>query len=77
MDTDNNNLADDAGEEDCEQTFDLWSDDGARLFNAMTDEGSAYVAANPLLAERFGKHADGDECEYLHPDLCAPDEESL
>jgi hypothetical protein len=78
MDTDNNNIGDDdASEEDFEQAFDLWSDDGARLFNAMTDEGSAYVAANPHLAGRFGEDSDGDEREYLYPDLCDPDEESL
>ena len=77
MDTDNNNLGDDASEEDCVESFDLWSDEIARLFNAITDEGSAYVAANPHLAGRFGEDSDGDECEYLYPGLGAPDEESL
>lgn len=78
MDTDDNILgADDASEEDCEQALDLWSDEGARVFNAMTDEGSAYVAANPHLAGRFGEDSDGDECEYLSPDACDADEEGL
>ncbi len=76
MDTDNN-LGDDASEEECEQSFDLWSDQGARHFNAMTDEGSAYVAANPHLAGRFREDSDGDECEYIYPDLGDPDEENL
>ena len=36
----NNNLAEDiATEEDCEQEFSVWSDEGARLFNEMIDEG--------------------------------------
>ena len=78
MDTDNNNLADDNGsDDDCEQTLDPWSDEGARLFNKMIDEGSAYLAANPHLAERFEEDSDGDECECLYADLRDPDEESL
>ena len=78
MGTNNNNLADDnASEEDCEQAVDFWSDDGARIFNEMIEEGGAYLAANPHLTEHFGEDSDGDECEYLDPDLCDPDEESL
>ena len=72
-----NNIPDDANDEDCEQAFDPWSDDGARIFNQMIDEGSAYLAANPDRAEQVGEDSDGDECEYLYPDLCDPDEEGL
>ena len=78
METDNNNLADNiATEEDCEQAFDFWSDEGARRFNEMIEEGSAYLAANPHLAENFGEDFDGEKCEYFDPDLYAPDEETL
>ena len=77
MEIDTNNLADDiATEEDCEQAFDFWSDEGARRFNEMIEEGSAYLAANPHLAETFGEDF-GEECEYLDPDLYDPDEETL
>jgi len=70
MENDNNDLADDiAAEEDCEQAFDFWSDEGARRFNEVIEEGSAYLAANPHLAERFGEDFDGEECEYLDLDL--------
>lgn len=78
METDNNNLADDiTNEEDCEQTVDFWSDEGARRFNEMIEEGSDYWAANPHLVEDFEEDFDGDECEYRDPDLCDPDEETL
>ncbi len=43
----------------------------------MIDEGSAYLAANPQLAAKFGEDSDGDECECLYADLCDPDEESF
>ena len=72
METDNNNLADNiATEEECEQAFDFWSDDGARRFNEMIEEGSAYLAANPHLAKKFGEDFDGEEYEYFDPDLYA------
>jgi hypothetical protein len=78
METDNNNPANNfATEEDREQAFDFWSDEGARRFNEMIEEGSAYLAANPHLAEIVGEDFDGEECEYLDPDLYAPDEEIL
>ena len=78
MESDNNNLADDiANEEDCEQAFDFWSDEGARRFNETIEEGSAYLAANPHLAEDFEEDFDGEECRYLDPDLDDPDEETL
>jgi hypothetical protein len=48
MANDNYNLAEDiATEEDCEPAFDIWSEDGARRYNEMIEEGSAYLAANP------------------------------
>ena len=78
MGTDNDNLADDnETEEDCEQAFDFWSDEGARRFNEIIEEGSDYLPANPHLAERLGEDFDGEECDYLDSDLHDPDEESL
>ena len=77
MEIDNYNLADNlATEKDCEQAFDFWSDEGARRFNEMIEEGSAYLAANPHLAENFGEHFDGEECEYIDLDLYDSDEET-
>lgn len=78
MKNDNNNLADDiTTEEDHEIAFDFWSDEGARRFNEMIEEGSAYLAANPHLTEKFGEDPDGEECEYVDPDLYVLDEETL
>ena len=77
MESDNNNLADDiANEEDCEQAFDFWSDEGARRFNEAIEEGSAYLAANPHLAEDSEEDFDGEN-EYLDPDLDDRNEETL
>ena len=78
METNNNNLADNiATEEDCEQAFDFWSDEGAGRFNEMIEEGTAYLAANPHLAEKFGEDFDGEDGEYLDPALYVLDEETL
>ena len=78
METNGNNLAEDiANEENCEQAFDFWSDAGARLFNEILDEGSAYLAANPHSIDGYREDSDGEECECLHTDLCEPEEETL
>lgn len=78
METNDNNLADDsANEEDCEQAFDVWSDVGARRFNEMIEEGSAYLAANPHSIDGYKEDFDGEGCKYVHPDLYDPDEETL
>ena len=75
MRTDNNNLADDIGnEEDCEHAFDFWRDEGARLFNEMIEEGSAYLIANPHSIEDYEEDFDGEESENLNPDLYDPTE---
>ena len=75
MESDNNFADDIANEEDCEQAFDFWSDEGARRFNEAIEEGSAYLAANPHLAEDSEGDFDGEE--YLDPDLDDPNEETL
>ena len=44
MKANDSNLADEiANEEDCEQAFEFWSDEGALLFKQMLEEGSAYL----------------------------------
>ena len=74
----NNNLAEDiVTEEDREPAFDIWSDEGARLYNEMIEEGDAYLAANPHSIKDYEEDIDGGECEYRDPDLYDPDEETL
>ena len=78
MGIDNDNTTDDEViEEGGEQAIDFWSDEGARRFNEMLDEGSAYALANPRLSEDFEAHCDDEHREYLDPDLYDPDEETL
>jgi hypothetical protein len=78
MGIDNNNSTnEEATEEGGEQEIDFWSDEGARRFNEMLDEGSAYASANPRLSEDFEAHCDDEQREYLDPDLYDPDEETL
>ena len=78
MGTNNDNTPDEeAREEGGEPAFDPWSDEGAQRFNAMTDDGSAYMAAGGRLSEDFEDDLDDNECEYFDPELCNPDEETL
>jgi hypothetical protein len=75
---DDNNLADDIEtEEDCDPALDFWSDEGARLFNEIIEEGSASLAANPHSFGNYYEDINGEEREYRDPDLCDPDEETL
>ena len=78
MDNDNNNFASQMEtEEGDERAFDIWSDEGARRFNEMIEEGSAYLAANPHSIDGYKEDFDGEGCKYGHPDLYDPDEETL
>jgi hypothetical protein len=78
MENDNNNLSDDfANEEDRDTGFDLWSDEGARRFNEIIEEGSAYLAANPKSIRDYEEDIDVEECEYHDPDQYDSDEETL
>jgi hypothetical protein len=78
MENDNNNLADDfANEEDSEPAFDFWSDEGARRFNEIIEEGSAYLAANLKSIQDYEEDIDVEECEYHDPDQYDSDEETL
>ena len=74
MEIDNNNRTnEEVTEEGGEQEFDFWSDEGARRFNEMLDEGSAYALGGVALSEDF----EDEPCEYLDPELYDPDEETL
>lgn len=66
-----------ASEESGEPAFDLWSDEGARYFNAILDEGSAYLSAGVHLSEDFEPDIEDEPGEYVDPELYNPDEETL
>ena len=66
-----------AREERSDPAFEFWSDEGARLFNEMVDEGSAYTAADVRLSGDFEVYVKDDRCDYRDPELYDPDEETL
>ena len=75
---DNHSTDDKAIEEGGEQEFDFWSDEGARRFNEAMDEGSAYAAERGHLSEDFEEaYFEDENTEYIDPELCDPDEETL
>jgi hypothetical protein len=77
MGNDSNNAPNDE-EEGGEYELDFWSDEGARRFNAILDEGSAYLATGVDLAEDFEEaYLEDEETEYVDPELDDPDEETL
>lgn len=77
MGIDINNTPEDE-EEGGEQELDFWSDDGARRFNEMLDEGSAYAATGDHPAEDFEEaYLEDEQSEYVDPELYDPDEETL
>jgi hypothetical protein len=67
----------DTREESDNTSFDFWSDEGARRFNEILDEGSAYLSAGVRLAEDFEVYLEDEQREYLDPELYDPDEETL
>ena len=74
MGIDKNNTTDEeAPEEGGKQKVDFWSDEGARRFNEMLDEGSAYASGRADLSENF----EDEECEYLDSEISEPGEETL
>jgi hypothetical protein len=66
-----------AREESGDPAFDFWSAEGARRFNEMLDEGSAYLSTGVRLSEDFESDLEDEPCEYFDPELCDPDEETL
>jgi hypothetical protein len=78
MKTHNDNSPDEEGrEEGDDPAFDFWSDEGAKRFNEILDEGDAYTSAGVRLSEGFEAYSDGEQCEYVDPELYDPDEETL
>ena len=74
----NNNGSDEQGKEErSDAVIDFWSDAGAKLFNEILDEGSAYISTGAHLSEDFETFGEEEQCEYLDPDLYDPDEETL
>jgi phosphosulfolactate synthase (CoM biosynthesis protein A) len=58
-----------AGEESGDTSFDFWSDEGARLFNEILDEGSAYLSTGARLSRDPEGDPDDEQCEDFDPDL--------
>jgi len=78
MKTDNDNTPDEEGREKRDDpAFDFWSDEGARRFNEILDEGSAYISAGVHLTEDHEGYIDDEPCEYRDLDLYDQDEETL
>ena len=67
----------DAQEKRHRPAFDAWSDEGARLFNEILDEGSAYISAVGYPSEDLEMRLDDALSEYLDPEMHDPDEETL
>jgi hypothetical protein len=78
MGTNSDNTPDEeAREEFCGLAFDFWSDEGARRFNDILDEGSAYAPADVHLSEDLEAYLEDEQREYFDPELYDPDEETL
>lgn len=72
----NNNENDGAPEEGEEQEFDVWSDGGAKRYNEMLDEGSAYLATGACLTMDPEADPDDEHLECLDLESYDPDEEA-
>lgn len=59
----------DAEEETGDTSFDIWSDEGARRFNEILDEGSAYLSTGVRLSEDPEADLDDEQCDFIDPDL--------
>ena len=78
MKTHNDNTPDDEEREERDDpAFDFWSDEGARIFNDILDEGSAYTPADADLSEDFEAYLGDEQCDYRDPDLDNSDGETL
>jgi hypothetical protein len=75
--TNSNNTPEETREEGGEPAFDFWSDEGAKRFNEMLDEGGDYTSAHVRLSGDFEVYLEDEQCEYLDPELYDPDEETL
>jgi hypothetical protein len=78
MAIDNNNPEhDDTNDEGGDEEFDFWSDEGAKLYNEILDEGSAYLSTGIHYAKDPEAEPEGELDEYLHPEFYDPDDETL
>jgi len=59
----------DGGEETDDTSFDFWSDEGARRFNEILDEGSAYLSTGVHLSRDPEGDLDDEQRDYIDPDL--------
>jgi hypothetical protein len=57
--------------------FDFWSDEGARIYNEVLDEGSNYTSTHFPLSKDCEDYLDDEVCEYRDPEMYDPDEETL
>lgn len=70
MKTDADNTPSKKGREESDgPAFDFWSDEGARRFNEILDEGSAYLSTGVLLPGDPEGDLDDDQFDYIDPDL--------
>lgn len=67
----------DAGEVTGDTSFDFWSDEGARRFKEILDEGSACRSAGARLSEDPEADPEDEQPDYLDPEFYDPDEETL
>lgn len=74
---DDNILEEETEEEVSEQVFDLWSEEGARVFNERLDEGSAYVSADVRVSQDCEEYVEYQTCEYDDPEFRDPEGETL
>lgn len=64
-------------EEKDDPSFDLWSDEGAKRYNEMLDEVSAYISVVGHSTRDYEMDLDDEPSEYWDPDPIDPDEETL
>lgn len=78
METNRENTPDEESREEIEdQAFDFWSDEGARLFNEMLDEGSTYMSTDVRFSGDFKVYVEDDQFKYVATELCDADLETL
>ena len=78
MDTNNDQTPDEESrEERSNPVFDFWTDEGARFFNEVIDEGSAYVSTVGYLSGDPEEYLESETYGYLDPKLNDADEETL
>jgi hypothetical protein len=65
----NDNAPEEETREEEEPTSDFWSDEGARRFNEILDEGSAYLSTGVRLSKDPEADLDDEQCDYIDPDL--------